>query len=279
MGTSTSSPGPRGNVSLIPPWVEDIDLPSSPPAEDEQNPDEEVQPATLPNVPLPIAPARRFAGARYNLGLFAESGSEDRMKRGVGHYVRKGLGGSRRATQRMSGTARTAANLYGVLQALRRGTTPEVDLGLDPTQFAGHPAREIVDRIAQALSPSDGSQDSEARRNSISYALRDLIRRQPTADLTALNEEQIQLAIELFIGADVNHRIELDVGGTIFARAPNAASAIRRLQEIYRYVRQVVAAFFRQQPQNSEPLTQQAAANFTQNVIRNTLEVFESYLS
>ena len=278
MGTSTSSSGPSGNVSLIPPWVEDeTNFPVLPLPDDEQEPEEE-QPLTPPDDPPPLAPPRRFASARYYLGQFAESGSEDRMKRGVGRYVRTGLGGSRRASQRMAGTARTASALYGVLHALSRGVTPEVDLGFDPAHLAGRPAREIVDRIAEALSPSDGSQDSEVRRNSISQALRELIRRQHTADLTALTEDQIQLAIELFISADVNHRIELDVGRTVFSRAPSPAAAVRRLQEMYRYVRQVVAAFFRRRPENSEPLTQQVTTSFANNVIRNTFEVFESYL-
>jgi len=55
----------------------------------------------------------------------------------------------------MAGTAKRAGSLYGVLQALSNGTTPDVDLGLDPELLAGRPARAVVDRIAEALSPND----------------------------------------------------------------------------------------------------------------------------
>ena len=122
------------------------------------------------------------------------------------------------------------------------------------------PAREIVDRIAEALSPSDGTLDSEASRTSISWALCEFMRREPEADLLALTLEQIALAMELFIGADICSRIELDVGKTILDRAPDPATAVDRFQEMKRYVRQVVAACFRRRLTNSGPLSQREAA-------------------
>ena len=51
----------------------------------------------------------------------------------------------------MASTAGKAGALYGVLQALGSGARPQVDLGIDPADLAGRPAREIVDRIAEAL--------------------------------------------------------------------------------------------------------------------------------
>ena len=275
MGTSASSSGPGSGVPLIPPWVSDPDfpLPNAPNGDEEQE-------NRIPQSPPPqAAPMGRFRGARVNLGEFAGSGSGYSLRRGIGQYVRTGLGGSRNGSRRMAGTARRAGALYGVLHALSSGTTPAVDLGIEPVRLAGRPAREIVDRIAEALSPSDGSLDAETSRYSLSQALSVLIRMDPSINLAALTVDQIILAMELFIGADICRRIEVDVGKTILDRAADAVTAMRRLEEMYSYVRQVVASAFRRLPAMLDPLTQGAATRLASGVIRDTLEVFESYLS
>lgn len=201
------------------------------------------------------------------------------MRRGLGQYVQRGLGTSRWATERMGGTARRAGALYGVLHALGSGTPLSVDLGIDTASLAGRPAREIVDRIVEALSPSDGTQDSEASRDSIFKALSRLISREPTADLVALTSEQLEFAIELFIGEDICRRIDLDIGKTVLYNAPRLTTAIRRMEEIYRYVRQVVALSFRRRISNSSPLSQRTVTSLVSRVIRNVFRIFESYLS
>ena len=275
MGTSASSSGPGSGVPLIPPWVSDPDspLPDDPSeGEDEEN-------GNPQDPPPQVAPTGRFRGARVNLGGFAGSGSDYSLRRGIGQYVRAGLGGSRNGTRRMGGTARKAGALYGVLQALSRGTTPSADLGLDVEQLSGLPAREIIDRIAEAVSPSDGSLDSETSRYSLSQALSELIRMDPSIDLAALTLDQIILTMELFISADICRRIEVDVGKTILDRATDAATAVRRLGEMYRYVRQVVASAFRRRSNTFDHLTERDATRLASGVIMNTLEVFESYLS
>ena len=278
MGTSASSSGPSGGVPLIPPWVSVPDLPDLNSPEEEtasEGGDPEDAHTELPQ----LAPAGRFRGARTNLGEFATSGSEYSLRRGIGHYVASGLGGSRSASRRMAGTARRAGALYGVLHALSSGATLGVELGVDPSSLAGRPARETVDRIAEALSPSYGSLDSEASRNSISIALCELIQRKPTIDLAALTHDQIILAMELFVGTEICSRIEIDVGKKILEKAPDSATAVRRLEQMYRYVRQVVAASFRHRSSSAGPLTQSAATRLASEVIQETLEVFESYLS
>ena len=281
MGTSISSSGPGSGVSLVPSWVSDLDAvePTFSDAEQdvEQENGEDVD--SRQEALTPLAPPRRFMGARINLNRFATSGSGASMERGLGQYVRKGLGGSSRASQRMAGTARKASALYGVLYALSRGTPPEVDLGIAPARLAGRSAREVVDRIAAALSPSDGTLDSEASRRSISQALCRLIRREPTVDLAALTMEQIELALELFIGEDICSRINLDVGKTVKTKAPSLVTAMERMAQMFRYVRERVAESFRQRRADFGPLTQQAAYNLAFKVIQDTFEVFEECLS
>ena len=211
MGTSASSSGPGSGVLLIPPWAPEPEIDPEIEPEGEQNP--EIDEPVVPQpVPPQIAPAGRFRGARINLGQFADSGAQGGLRRGLGHYVRSGLGGSGNASRRMASTARNAGALYGVLRALGSGAPPQVELGIDPADLAGLPAREIIDRIAESLSPSDGTLDAEASRTSISWAMCEFMRREPGADLLALTLEQIFLTMVLYIGADICSRIELDVG-------------------------------------------------------------------
>ena len=84
--------------------------------------------------------------------------------------------------------------------------------------------------------------------------------------------------MELFIGHDICRRIELDVGKAIFDKAPSAAAAISRFNEMYRYVQQSVAASFRRWRGKSQALSQQAATRLAPRVIRETFDIFEAYL-
>lgn len=278
MGTSASSSGPGSGVSLIPPWVPEPEIDPEIVPEGEQNP--EIDEPAVPQPALPqVAPAGRFRGARINLGRFADSGSQGGLGRGLGHYARSGLGGSRIAARRMASTARNAGALYSVLRGLGSGAPPQVDLSIDPAGLAGLPAREIVDRIAEALSPSDGTLDAEASRTSISWAMCEFMRREPGADLLALTLNQILRTMVLYIGADICSRIELDVGKTVLEKAPDPATAVERVQEMKRFVRQVVANRFRRRSPDAGPLTQREATRLASRVIQDTFEVFESYLS
>lgn len=267
-------------MPLVPPWVDDP--PEGAPAADS----EDAAPQTegeggndSTTAPPELAPRGRFRGARLNLGRFGSSGSEENLRRGLGHYVGSGLGGSAKATQRLAGTARKSGTVVGVLQALQSGAPPPVDLGIEVADLAGRPALETADRIAQAISPTDGTQDAEASRQSLSVALRELITKEPTVDLTALTQEQIELVMEAFIAEDICRRIELDVGRAIFEMAPSAFAASTRLTQMNRYVRQNVAASLRRLHAGSERLTPRAASRLAARVIRTTLAVFEEYLS
>jgi hypothetical protein len=135
MGTSSSSKGSPGKVPMVPPWVPP--LPPLPPNDEGAPPPEILSAApppaantavpapALPATPIPIAPARRFVSARRSAAGFAASGSAGDLKRSLGHYVRKGYGGAKTATQRFGGTANNAGALYSILSPGRAGTAPD----------------------------------------------------------------------------------------------------------------------------------------------------------
>jgi hypothetical protein len=279
MGTSGSSSGPGGGVPLVPPWVPN---PNEPELPDQDSPDQDSPDqgdVTLePSRVTPLAPAGRFRAARSSLGKYARSGDGGQLRRALGHYTRTGLGGAGRATQRMGRTARDAGNLYSVLSALREGGPVPVDLGIDSGTLAGLPARQIADRIAQALSPSDGTLDAEASRESIATALSEVVRENPDIDLASMDEGQIELTLELFISNDLCRRVEVDVGKAVFEKAPNPATAVRRLNEIYQFIKQHVGASLRRRREDGPGLTRSSARSLAERVIRDTFEIFEGYL-
>jgi hypothetical protein len=292
MGTSQSSKGSPSGVPMVPPWVPDLPLPpplGSPPV---PPPDGEApgaappaaDPASRPAqppvaIPAPMAPAGRFRGANVNLGEWARTGDRGQLKRGLGHYVSKGYGGSATATRRMASTAQTANALYTALGGggaanplTAAGTT------LDPTLTASMSADELMDAVVEAVRPVDGTQDAEANRASIMDALSEVLTEFPDADLMNLQPAQRELAIERFVAADIFHRIDLDIGAKICAKAATAAAGMGRLREMRDYVREHVAEAFRRVRAAGQTFVASRVTQIVQTAIRETFLVFEGYL-
>jgi hypothetical protein len=263
MGTSASSRGPGSGVPLVPDWVAGVP----------------GQTAVPVGVLAPaIAPPGRFGPARTSLGQFGGSGSQRSMHRGLGHYTRKGMGGASVAASRMAGTANTAGGLYGVLNALSSGNPVPPGVALNTASLAGRSQSEIADAITDALRPIDGTQDGEAARDSVARALAELLEAQPNADLTALTQPQIESVVEAYLANDLSHRIELDVGKAVLDKAPNYATGAQRLEEMRAYIRQEIARAFRARADLGQTMDRQNAASLSSEVLRDTFDVFESYL-
>ena len=287
MGTSASSGGPGGGVPFVPPWVPPVD-PGAPateePAGDGDQPDEErevaprAEPPRPPPEPPALAPARRFGGTRTALGEFGRSGSDDAMRRGLGQYTHRGMGGARRAAQRLAGTSLAAGGLRRVLAASSAGQPTEPTTGLTFATLAGRSSSEVAAGIIGAVCPADGTQDAEASRSSMAMAISDLLESDDSADLLKLSEPQIDFVIERFVAYDISHRIELDVGAAIQSRAPDARTAVRRLEELREFVVQKVAAAFRSERESGTSLTTQNARQVSNGVIESVFEVFEDYI-
>lgn len=286
MGTSQSSSGSPSNVPMVPPWVPDP-VPSdgngtgdNGDGGDGTTPDGGApQSAPPPPKPVPLAPSGRFGPARTSLGSFARTGSTNDMRRGVGHYVGKGLGGSSTGVRRFGGTARTAGSLYGALSAVAARQPTGAGSPLDPTLLSGRSADEIMDAVVEAVRPVDGTQDTEASRDAISNALAELLNRYPDADLLNLSEDQRLFAIERYVALDVYNRFRLDVGKTLQEKAPSATSALSRLKEVRDYIRQTVAASFRKVVSRGQTLSAGRVSGMVREGLRDAFDVFEGYLA
>ena len=212
------------------------------------------------------------------MGQFARNGSRSDLAAGLKSYASKGLGGARGAAARMGGTSQTAGRLHGVLDALSRGEALPPEIALDSASLAGRDAKEIGDAIAEAIRPSDGTWDAEASRDAIAQSIADLAEQNPGVDLTALTPEQIDLVVERYLAHDLAHRVEFDVGLHVQDKAPDAATAVSRLEDMKGYVRESVAASFRSAREAGQRMTRRTAASIANKVLQDTFQVFADYL-
>jgi len=200
------------------------------------------------------------------------------MRRGVGHYVKKGLGGAGTAVRRFGGTARTAGTLYGALSSAAAGQPAAPGSPLDPSLLAGRTANEIIDAVIEAVRRVDGTQDAEASRIAIGDALSGLLDRFPEADLLNLSEDQRLLVIERYVAVDVYNRFCLDVGKTIQDKAPTLAAALARLKEAKDYVTQVISAAFRKTLSAHGALNAGRIIQMVRQALTDAFRVFEDYV-
>lgn len=260
MGTSASSRGPGPGVPIVPPWVQD--------------------PATPPGTPLPtdppIAPPGRFRPARTALGRFGGSGRQEDLRRGLGHYVRSGMGGAGNATARMGSTAARAGALYGALQDLAAGEAL-AEYGLDEAQLQGLTQAEIIDRLVDALCPADGTQEAEASRDSAARALAECVG--DDDDVRDLPQERIDQVVRDFLGNEIANQVALDVGLAVLQKAPNAKTGQQRLEEMQDYVRQELGRRYDERRALNGRLDRESAARLGREVMADAFDVFESYVS
>lgn len=284
MGTSATSTGAPSNVPMTPPWTPDpIPLSDDQTESDgdggsQDSHDEPVAESSPSPAPLEIAPRGRFGPARRGLGSFAQSGSRAEMRRGVGHYFSKGLGGSRSASRRFGGTGRTAGALYDALSSTAAGRPFQPDSPLDPGRLSGRSAQEIMVAVVEAVRPVDGTQDAEASREAVNEGLSDLLDRYPDADLLNLREEQRLFVVERFIAHDVYNRLILDVGKAVQEKASTVSAALRRMRQIKDYIRETISARFRATRATAPAITPRSVAQIATRALAEAFDVFEDYI-
>ncbi|MFC3229164.1 Qat anti-phage system associated protein QatB [Marinibaculum pumilum] len=197
------------------------------------------------------------------------------MRRGLGHYVRSGYGGSRATVQRMGGVSRTAGNLYGVLSSIAAGETTGTGSPLDPALLGSQSADQVMDALVEAVRPTDGTLDGETGRGAVREALSDVLERFPDADLVSLSEEQRLFAIERYLALDVFKRFNLDLGKTIQAKAASPTTGLARLKEVREYIREEVSAAFRAARATGQRLGARAISVLARDALQAAFEVFE----
>jgi hypothetical protein len=197
------------------------------------------------------------------------------MRAGLRNYVRKGYAGKNGAARRFGGTARTAGALYNSLAPATERRPGEPGGQLDHTLLQGRSAKEIVTAVIDAVRPVDGTQDAEAARMALGDALAEVLEQFPDADLLNLSDEQRDFLIERYAAEDVFRRFQLDIGGAVLARAPNATIGVQRLKQIRDYIREVIAASFRKLRRAGAAFTSSTIARTVYGALSDAMEVFE----
>ena len=201
------------------------------------------------------------------------------MRRAVGHFVRKGYGGSSTAVQRFGGTVSTAGALYSALSSGAPGAAGDTDQRLDRALLAGRSASEVIDAVIEAVRPIDGTQDAEASRSAIKDALSELLTRFPEADLLQLTPEQREFAIERYVAVDVFQRFALDLAKTIQDKAPSHTAALGRLKDVKNYVKETISAAFRKLKAAGTSLTSGRVTQIVRSALTEAMQVFEHYVT
>jgi hypothetical protein len=147
----------------------------------------------------------------------------------------------------------------------------------DAILASGNDVTVVLDAIADAASPIDGTQDKESSRRAVRDSLSELLIRYPEADLAALTEEQRVFVIERYAALDVYGRFCLDLQKTVMEKAADAAAGLRRLRSIREFIVQHVAAAFRTIRERGSAATSKSIARLTHEALRETLAVFEEY--
>jgi hypothetical protein len=280
MGTSTSSSGPRSNVSLDSPWLDGIGGGSG--GVSDGGNDDGSLPQPTQNEPLPVqpqtAPSRRFAGAKRNLGNFVRTGSRDSLGRGIGHYSRTGMGGAAQAARRMRASTSGGANLVSFLQNAAANVIPEIRDWVDALT-AGTPSIDIVvDAIVNTVMPPGGSTDEEAMRDSMALALSDLVALNPACDLLHMAPDDTWTLMQLYLGQEICSRLRFDAGQFFESARLNPIAAVARELEMRNFVRNEVGVQLRTLRVANPNPTRQQLDSIMQDALRLTFEVYEGLL-
>lgn len=282
MGTSTSSSGPGAGVPFDPPW---LDQPADPSVgdgvpESSNNGDESDTDAESPDAapPTSVAPARRFANARRELGAFARTGSRESLSKAIGHYSRTGMGGARKAAARMRTSTKSAAGLVSLLQAARDGSDPRVSQWVSSLAARNPSAQDVIDEIIQQVTTSGGSLEEESCKDSMAQAMADLLEGQPDIDLLNMSDTDIWTLAELFLGHEACSRFHIDIGQLFESSRLGPREVVIRINEMREFLNAQLSAQMRTLRQNNGNPTPRQLESLMQQALQQTFSIYEGLL-
>lgn len=282
MGTSTSSAGPGAGVSLDPPWLEELVPAAEGGSPDASPPDAaeptDKEPAKPEEVKPAVAPPRRFAAARRDLGAFIRSGDKAKLARSLGHYSRTGIGGAAAAASRMRAATSAGAGLFSFLQAAREGADTRVVSWVQNLLARNPSSADVADAIVQALAPSGGSADEESLRDSMALAISELILLQPDVELLHMGDADTWTLLQLFLGHEVCNRLEFDMGQFFESSRLDPELGVKRELEMRDFVKNEVGVQLGALREKMPNPTKQQLDTLVQDAVRLTFEVYEGVL-
>lgn len=232
MGTSTHNKGQKGTTPLVPSWLCDPDVGAS-------NGEENNGIGTLA---LENGDSKRFTGSRGAFTSYVNSGGRNGSsgRKSMSRYVRKSLGGSRNATQRMGASRQSAARLLNIAGAYASGGATAVEHFLSIPGLARKSAADAFLAIAEFVCPDGGTQDEGIARDAYINAIAET----PilaTVRFEDLNTQQMLLIVEATITNSILERITNDIGNKIISLPEDCGTAEILVQQVKEYVKGAVS--------------------------------------
>ena len=279
MGTSTSSSGPKGEAPFDHPWLSpvasEISSPieqlSSEPALPEQNLNQ-IKPTSQAKG---LSPPRRFSNARRHLGEFARSGDRGSLKKALGSYSRKGMGGASNVASRMLVSTSAGAGLFDFLQGVRDSTDTSVRNWVNQLTSKNYSAEEIANEIIDQVISTGGSLEEESCRDSMAQAMSDLLVIDPDIDLLSMGEDSIWTVMELFIANEAFNRLNLDIGQLFESVRYAPREAVSRIKDMRDYLKSEISVQIQGLRKDTSNPTKTEMSTLLQSAIKITFEVFE----
>ena len=229
MGTSATLSSPKGRIPFEKGWLDTM-------AEENGMP-----PIPTSNTQAELAPRGRFQSTKINLGTYLDQEPSQRddelLKRALGKYSEKGMGGASCITEQMWPTAGIAEKLVTLLETLCNGSDPEIsDWATQLTDKDLAPGG-IVDGIINRLLPSTGgSIDETSWKSSLARALLSFIPEISLLDMTIGTVAQIA---ESFVTREICNQVYRSVA-ELFERIKspleNSFSAIAVTERMRSYI-------------------------------------------
>lgn len=252
MGTSRSKSDPYPEAPFIPPWAGgDPPAPPplpSPPAQDESDPDDqgegavstpqetETQSPQTVTASGPIAPPRRYANYRRDLGRYARTGDISDARSALGSWARVSSGGAAIGTRR---AARTIAVGGAALAAFSRAIDDRAPApgALDIRSLSGLPVDSAIGRIIDAFCPT-GILDEETARTAMGQAISEVLAGADVFDPNAIDDNAARTATLRFVAEVVFIEAIADSGASL-ASAITASAAVERENNLRALIREV----------------------------------------
>jgi hypothetical protein len=178
----------------------------------------------------------------------------------------------------MRASTNAGAGLISFLQAARDGTDPQIANWVQDLLASNPSSDDVADAIVHALAPAGGSEDEESLRDSMAYALSELIVLQPNVELLQMNDTDTWTLLQLFLGNEVCNRLEFDIGQFFESAKLDPQLGVKRELEMREFVKNEVGVQLAAlRAKTSNPTKPQLEA-LVRDAVRMTFEVYEGVL-
>jgi len=285
MGTSTSSAGAGVNVPLTMPWEDKLqslpigsgEVDITPETEEEKVDQDDTAPSDA-NFDNELAPPRRYASARRELRKFATNSEKSNFKKAIGNFSKTGFGGAKKTSRKMKSSTRAATNLISMLLSLRDGNNTSLNNWAEKILNKNPSAEELIDAIIYETTTSGGTVDEESIRDSMAFALSDLMNKDHEIDLFKMSDNNIWSLIELFLANEVKNKLIHEIG-QLFEGSKNIPSkSIKNINMMRKYLQSEISE---QLSHLRKAIPKPSLKEFTKvmdKALENTFTVYEGAL-